>query len=79
MFVLCHYNKQIQYNIVRSISRICKGKDIAVILTEKKGGGGHFFKFKSRLFYFLFRNAISWLPLNKSDNSKYIFFVTIYN
>ena len=25
---------------VRSTSSICKGKDIAVILTEKMGGGG---------------------------------------
>ena len=63
---------------VTSTSRICKGWDIAVILPEK-GGGGHFLKFKLRLFYFLFRNAIIWLPLNKFDNLKYIFFVTIYN
>ena len=38
---------------VRSTSIICKGRDIAVILSEKGGGGRwRFFKFKLELFYF---------------------------
>ena len=62
---------------VRSTSRICKGRDIVVILTEKRGLVDILKKFKLGLFKFLFRSAISWLPLNKSDISKYIFF--LYN
>ena len=71
---ICYFLMQVE-----SACRICKGRDIAVILTEKRGAVDIFLNLKIRIFYFLFQNAISWLLLNKSDNSKYFFFIPIYN
>ena len=57
----------------RFTPRIFEERDIAVILSEKRGWRWTFFLFQLRLYNFVFRNTISWLPLNKPSITKYFF------
>ena len=57
---------------VRSTSRICEGRDIAVILSEK-GGGGLFFSSKLILFEKKIRNTMIWVLPNKPSITKCCF------
>ena len=47
--------------------------NVAVISSEKKRGVIHFFFVKMKIKLFLFQKQISWLPSNKSNNTKYLF------